>query len=143
MTTTHDDGCVFCGKLSRYSSLTTDMVQISKAGINPAMAVRSEPDVHLDLWRYIQVWSFTPLNPVVPGHRLFVPRVHVVAADSKPEITGAVFEAAATHAAMVTSDFNLITSAGRSATQTVRHLHVHYVPREEGDGLTLPWTGQH
>jgi histidine triad (HIT) family protein len=23
-----------------------------------------------------------------------------------------------------------------------RHLHIHIVPRREGDGLSLPWTGQ-
>lgn len=39
-------------------------------------------------------------------------------------------------------DFNLITSSGRWATQTVKHLHIHYVPRRKDDGLTLPWTGQ-
>ncbi len=35
---------------------------------------------------------------------------------------------------------NLITSAGREATQTVFHLHIHVVPRRDGDGLALPWT---
>jgi histidine triad (HIT) family protein len=38
---------------------------------------------------------------------------------------------------------NIITSIGRVATQSVFHLHVHIVPRHEGDGLCLPWTGQH
>jgi diadenosine tetraphosphate (Ap4A) HIT family hydrolase len=37
---------------------------------------------------------------------------------------------------------NFITSAGRDATQTVFHLHIHIVPRHAGDGLALPWTGQ-
>jgi len=35
---------------------------------------------------------------------------------------------------------NVITSVGREATQSVFHLHVHVVPRREGDGLALPWT---
>ena len=39
-------------------------------------------------------------------------------------------------------DFNLITSSGPAATQTIPHIHVHYVPRWPGDGLHLPWTGQ-
>jgi hypothetical protein len=38
--------------------------------------------------------------------------------------------------------FNLITSVGAAATQTVRHLHIHLIPRREGDALALPWTGQ-
>ena len=37
-------------------------------------------------------------------------------------------------------DYNVITSAGRAATQTVMHLHFHLVPREPGDGLMLPWS---
>jgi len=37
-------------------------------------------------------------------------------------------------------EFNLITSAGKNATQSVFHLHVHLVPRVAGDGLSLPWT---
>ncbi|WP_331719715.1 HIT family protein [Streptomyces virginiae] len=32
---------------------------------------------------------------------------------------------------------------GRPATQTVDHLHLHVVPRQEGDILPLPWTPQH
>lgn len=35
---------------------------------------------------------------------------------------------------------NIITSRGSAATQTVYHLHLHVVPRREGDGLGLPWT---
>jgi histidine triad (HIT) family protein len=37
-------------------------------------------------------------------------------------------------------DFNLITSRGKFATQTILHTHIHYVPRRENDGLFLPWT---
>jgi histidine triad (HIT) family protein len=38
--------------------------------------------------------------------------------------------------------YNFITSAGKAATQSVMHLHIHIVPRQEGDGLLLPWSGQ-
>jgi histidine triad (HIT) family protein len=38
---------------------------------------------------------------------------------------------------------NLSTSKGEAATQSVFHLHVHVVPRQEGDRLPLPWTPQH
>jgi histidine triad (HIT) family protein len=87
-------------------------------------------------------FSFEPLNPVVAGHRLFVPPQHVVDAAVEPEVAGRVFAAAAEYARRQGHDFNLITSRGEYATQSVGHLHVHYVPRFEGDGLTLPWTGQ-
>lgn len=87
--------------------------------------------------------SFVPLGPVTPGHLLVVPRRHVEDAAEDPATTAATFGVAAELAAAAGRDCNLITSKGKAATQTVRHLHVHLVPREDGDGLALPWTGQH
>lgn len=101
----------------------------------------AEDDV--DGWdRFGLVANFVPLNPVVPGHRLFVPKLHVAYAPAEPVITGYVFEVASRYGAEQPEHFNLITSAGAAATQTVEHLHVHYVPRKPDDGLALPWTGQ-
>jgi histidine triad (HIT) family protein len=89
--------------------------------------------------------AFEPLNPVTPGHLLVVPRKHVPDAGDDPLTAGRTMELAADIAGpldLETPAYNLITSAGRAATQTVRHLHIHIVPRREGDGLALPWTGQ-
>lgn len=91
------------------------------------------------LWRRDRVMGFVPLNPVVPGHKLVVPAVHVVDALEHPGITAEVMAAAA---AIARRPCNIITSAGREATQTVFHFHIHIVPRHEGDGLALPWTAQ-
>lgn len=88
------------------------------------------------------VMRFEPLNPVVPGHMLFVPFTHVPNASTHPSLTGIVFDAAARWARTQNREYNLITSSGSNATQSVYHLHVHYVPREQGDGLPLPWTPQ-
>ena len=88
------------------------------------------------------VFHFEPLNPVTPGHRLFIPAFHYEHAAEAPSATGAVFEWAAWWAAQREDDFNLIVNAGPLASQTVQHLHIHYVPRRASDGLTLPWTGQ-
>lgn len=94
---------------------------------------------------YDDKWSvaFQPLHPVTPGHFLVVPRKHTASAFTSPLHAGR----AARFAAELTQwmgldDFNLITSAGSWVTQTVFHLHWHVVPRREGDGLALPWTGQ-
>jgi len=87
-------------------------------------------------------FTFEPLNPVVPGHRLFVSPQHVTDASQDRFITGRTFAAAAEYARRQGSDFNLITSGGVDATQTVFHLHVHYVPREANDGLLLPWSSR-
>lgn len=89
-----------------------------------------------------EVVRFEPLNPVTPGHMLFVPFRHVADAAEFPYLTGVTFAAASAFGFVQAEPFNLITSAGEAATQTVRHLHVHYVPRRAGDGLALPWTGQ-
>lgn len=88
------------------------------------------------------VYRFTPLNPVVEGHKLFVSSVHTDNASESPAITGMLFAAASKWAGVPANEYNLITSVGKHATQTVFHLHVHYVPRVAGDGLHLPWTGQ-
>jgi histidine triad (HIT) family protein len=87
--------------------------------------------------------AFQPLNPVTPGHFLAVPRVHVTdAMDSPLAASRAMRLAAGLAGQMGLRACNFITSAGAAATQTVFHLHVHVVPRREGDGLALPWTGQ-
>src|SRR5690349_15667298 len=87
------------------------------------------------------IW-FEPLNPVTEGHMLFVPTWHVEHwEDSAPQWVGAAFEAASRFVQQRTNytAFNLITSFGHASTQTVPHVHIHLVPRREGDGLQLPW----
>jgi len=87
--------------------------------------------------------AFQPLNPVTPGHFLVVPRKHVSHALESPAAAGRALKFAGFLAnQMGLESANFITSAGALATQTVFHLHLHVVPRREGDGLALPWTGQ-
>lgn len=101
-----------------------------------------------DAWaeRPSVVW-FEPLNPVTPGHMLFVPVHHVSGANDPqqgPYEAAITTEIAARWAQRHAIEaFNLITSVGAAATQSIRHLHVHLIPRAEDDGLALPWTGQH
>ncbi len=92
--------------------------------------------------RWDGVVAFEPRNPVAPGHTLFVPRLHVEDATELPHVTADTIHAASYWAGDLAKPCNLITSVGREATQTVFHLHIHVVPRKEGDGLALPWTGQ-
>jgi histidine triad (HIT) family protein len=87
--------------------------------------------------------TFEPLNPVVPGHFLVIPKSHAASATADPFLAGKAMRYAAELAYVRgLKNVNFITSAGPVATQTVFHLHVHVVPRREGDGLALPWTGQ-
>jgi histidine triad (HIT) family protein len=82
-----------------------------------------------------------PLTPVTDGHALVFLRRHVADAAEDPHATGDVMEVASSY--IREHDIgacNLITSVGAQATQTVFHMHVHVVPRREGDGLRLPWS---
>jgi len=87
------------------------------------------------------VFRFEPLNPVVEGHMLFIPEAHVIDAKEDPHITGVVTRVASQYASAI-GDCNIIINVGKDAGQTVFHLHVHVVPRQENDGLKLPWTDQ-
>lgn len=112
------------------------------AGEEPAATVIEWPDTV----------AFRPLNPVTEDHVLFVPKEHVTAAHEDPAVTAQVARRAAEWARSAqrvarydeatAAEYNLITSYGPAATQTISHLHIHYVPRRTGDGLPLPWTGQ-
>lgn len=85
----------------------------------------------------------TPLNPVVEGHKLVIPVTHVESAAEDPGVTGWAMRDTAVYLQRAgVGDCNIITSVGAAATQTVRHLHIHVIPRAEGDGLQLPWTDQ-
>jgi histidine triad (HIT) family protein len=95
-------------------------------GLEPAVVVREWPDA----------LAIVPLRPVVEGHVLVIPKRHARDALADPDTTGATFRRAAQYASPAC---NLITSVGEAATQTVMHLHVHVVPRADGDGLRLPW----
>lgn len=86
------------------------------------------------------VFVIEPIDPVVRGHLLVVSGEHVKDFADMPEVTGHVMEAAAWYAKTHGGQWNLITSLGPLATQTVGHLHVHLVPRRDQDGLRLPWT---
>lgn len=90
--------------------------------------------------------AIKPLNPVTPGHLLFVPVVHRNPLDDLVPLHSAL-ELARFHRRYFLirpkeRHFNLILNGGSDASQTVEHMHLHYVPRRPGDGLILPWTNQ-
>lgn len=84
--------------------------------------------------------AFRPRRPHVPGHVLFVPVRHVADATDSPTETAVVMSRAARYVRdVVGGPANIVTSVGAEATQTVFHLHVHVLPRGEGDGLRPSW----
>ena len=90
----------------------------------------------------VQEWddalAIVPLNPVVEGHTLVIPRDHVQDFTTDPDVSALTMFRAA-ELAQGPQPMNLITSRGREATQSVFHLHLHLVPRKADDGLALPW----
>ncbi|MFC4502701.1 MULTISPECIES: HIT family protein [Streptomyces] len=93
--------------------------------------------------RVVRVWpqalAVVPVRPVIAGHLLVLSRRHVTDAGADPDTAATTMRAAAELAAGMDA-CNVITSRGPAATQTVPHLHLHVVPRHEGDRLLLPWS---
>jgi histidine triad (HIT) family protein len=110
---TPDDPCVFC-----------EIIE----GRSPATIV--------ECWD--NAIAIVPLNPVVVGHLLVIPTTHVRDFTTMPLVSALTMARAAELVAGMGS-YNLITSKGEAATQSVFHLHLHLVPRAAGDGLALPW----
>ena len=101
------------------------------------------------LRRGIHSLVIRPLGPVTEGHVIAIPYEHVSDAATDPHVTANTMGDLAAYAGILRSqgelgDFNIITSAGPTATQSVYHLHLHLVPRHHRDGLALPWhSGKH
>ena len=105
---------------------------------------RSVNCIFCDIIRRAQVpvMDIEPLNPVVEGHRIVFAARH--SSDFTDDDTALMH--VMHHAAYVArkngGEYNLITSKGKNATQSVFHLHVHIIPRTKDDGLKLPWSDQ-
>jgi histidine triad (HIT) family protein len=81
-----------------------------------------------------------PIAPVTPGHVLVISKYHIQDFVEDETFFGETAMVATIYARMLgMGDCNLITSRGEAATQTVKHLHLHLIPRFAGDGLKLPW----
>lgn len=96
-----------------------------------------------------ELWlAFFPLNPATPGHTLIIPRTHVTDLwDVDPPLDRKLIHASirlgrAIRAALAPDGLNLITSAGKTAEQTVFHLHLHVVPRWRDDGFGRIWPAE-
>ena len=88
---------------------------------------------------------FLPDVPAVLGHTLVVPKAHVPniwavgqrQAHDLADVTRRV--AAAVAEATSAEGMNIIQSNGVAAGQSVLHLHIHVVPRKEGDRMPDLW----
>ena len=89
--------------------------------------------------------AFMDIGQVNPGHVLVAVKKHaenIFALDDAQ--AAAVFRAAATVARAIRGAFeppglSVYQANGAAAGQTVMHLHIHLVPRHDGDGMALTW----
>jgi|TARA_Y100000310_G_scaffold288435_1_gene314028 histidine triad (HIT) family protein len=81
-------------------------------------------------------------NPKVEGHLLVIPKEHY---DDFMDLPSGMYEKFLSTAKdavekIGAKDFNFVLNNGKLAGQVVGHLHLHVLPRKEGDG---PVNGNH
>ncbi|GGX49027.1 HIT family protein [Streptomyces chartreusis] len=93
--------------------------------------------------------AFFPLNPATKGHTLVIPKQHVTDftsadLDTFAELSSTALKVGRKLRGVYSPDgMNLITSAGRAASQSVMHLHLHLVPRWTNDKMGKIWPPKH
>lgn len=93
------------------------------------------------------VIGFLDRSPLIKGHVLVAPRAHVADLDVLPAdliepLFAAVQRVGRVFPKVLGSDGSF-TGINNRVSQSVPHLHVHVVPRKEGDGLfsqKMVWT---
>lgn len=89
--------------------------------------------------------AFMDLGQVNPGHVLVASKRHAVTLlELTPQEAGAVMQTAqriahAIQRAFEPEGITVLQANGAAAEQTVRHFHIHVVPRYRGDGVALHW----
>lgn len=111
--------CVFCAVV---------------AGDEPAVRV-FEDDEYL---------AFLDIRPFTRGHTLVIPKQHSVDLTDTPAATlagmvtiGQRIAQAARASGLHANGNNLVINDGRAAFQSVFHIHLHVVPRRDGDRLSF------
>ena len=89
-----------------------------------------------------RIVAFLDRSPLFPGHTLVLPVAHVETLDDlSPEAIGPLFEVVRRMSIAVQealgADGSFVASNIR-VSQSVPHVHVHVVPRNEGDGFFSP-----
>lgn len=111
--------CVFCAVV---------------AGTAPAVKILEDDD-HV---------AFLDIRPFTRGHTLVIPKQHFVDLTDAPAATlagmiavGQRIAQAARASGLHADGNNLAINDGRAAFQSVFHIHLHVVPRRDGDRLSF------
>ncbi len=84
-------------------------------------------------------FAFLDINPIAAGHTLVLPKVHVTKlAGLEGEALSGLAAAlqrvvAGVESALEPEGLNIFINQGEVAGQVIAHLHVHVVPRAQGD----------
>ena len=98
-----------------------------------------------EVYRDQSIVTFFPTEPAALGHVLIIPRRHVesiweLTTGEASQLSAAVLKIAhAIRRGLLPEGLNIIQSNGEVATQTVRHLHIHVVPRWSDDQIGSIW----
>ncbi len=93
----------------------------------------------------VRVIAFLDIQPVNPGHVLLVPRDHHPTLSDVPDDLAAHAGSLlprlcrAVRAATGAEALNIVVNHGRTAGQTIDHVHWHVIPRHPGDAVHWPW----
>lgn len=85
------------------------------------------------------------IAPAKKGHVIILPKNHFANLFEIDEETGskamlvASKVAAAMKKGLQCDGVNVLQNNGEAAWQTVFHLHIHIIPRYDGDNLSFPW----
>lgn len=85
------------------------------------------------------------LGPATKGHALILPKEHYADIYEIPEETiGDAMKLAKKMAGLMTDKlgcdgFNVVQNNGEAAGQTVKHFHIHLIPRYKDDGQHILW----
>ena len=83
--------------------------------------------------------------PSNEGHVLIIPKNHCANIfEADPDMAGRLFTLAVKVAKIMKNtlgfeNMNIVQNNGPVAGQTVNHLHVHLIPRYEGDSVNVTW----
>ena len=92
--------------------------------------------------RDARVVAFLDASPLFLGHTLVVPIDHIATLDDlPPELIGPLFEVVRRTSIAVQRALGAdgsFVAANTRISQSVPHVHVHVVPRNEGDGFFSP-----
>ena len=89
--------------------------------------------------------AFMDIGPIQPGHTLLIPKAHYERLTDLPDDLAADLARVLPRLgrAVVTAadadGFNIHQTNGTCSGQVVPHVHIHIIPRHDGDGYSFHW----